>query len=115
MHFFRKVDHKAFRATCYFILGGCVSFEMAFFYIYGDDPEGGPEMGPHIFNVLLARWQQTFLRKLDLEWRSHKIAGVSFYEIVPTFKLKDPKRFSFSRGKHGDGAAINSQDGVADV
>lgn len=107
-----------FEKVCYFILGGGVSVEMAFFKFYGDDPEGGPLEGTKVINIQLDQWQHRFLTAMELEWRSHKIAGVSFYEIVPKFKLRDPKRFSHSAGVHGDGTHINTSihhKGLTDV
>lgn len=104
--FYKNGD--TFDRVCYFILGGGVSLEMAFYRFYGGDPEGGPLNGPQIFNTLLDQWQERFLNKLDLEWRSYKIAGVSFYEIIPKSALFDPKKFSFTRSRRRAGVPINS-------
>jgi hypothetical protein len=101
--------HEAFDKVSYFILAGYASLEMAFWRFYGDDLDGGPDEGPHVFNVLLAQYQSRFLDELRLEWRSFKIAGVSFYEIVSKRQPICSYRFSHMGATHPAGKAINSR------
>jgi len=64
------------------ILGDGVSVEQLFFHIYGPREDGGPLDGPRIFYVLFHKWASIFAQ-LDLEMRKLKIAGVTFYCLVP--------------------------------
>jgi hypothetical protein len=82
-------ESVVFKSLVYLILGGAVSREQLFWHIYGNDPEGGPIDGYHIFDIHFQRWEkeQRYFSKLDLELRAQKISGVMFYELVPTYQL----------------------------
>src|SRR5882672_10924168 len=86
-------QHVRFKMLVFFLLAGGASKEMAFWHVYGDDPEGGPESGEKCVQVMMTQSTEWHLRKLGLEFRSWRIAGVSFYEIVPTYELQVPNRF----------------------
>lgn len=87
-------QHARFKLLVFFMLAGGASKEMAFWHLYANDPEGGPETGEKCIQVMMTQATEWHLRKLGLEFRSWRIAGVSFYEIVPTYELPIPGRFS---------------------
>lgn len=95
-----------FQTICYLILSGGASAEMVFWHVYGDDIEGGPDLGPQIVLVALCQWKHGIFDRLNLEWRSWKIAGVSFYEIVPKYQMIHANRFSFTASKSRSGRPI---------
>jgi hypothetical protein len=68
------------------VMGGGVSNAQLFWFVYGDDPEGGPLYGPKIFDVQMSRLKSVF-NKLDLDLRSTKIAGVRFSELTPKHRF----------------------------
>jgi hypothetical protein len=111
-YFTRTTSFARFRMLVFFLLAGGASKEMAFWHVYGGDPDGGPETGEKCVQVMMSQATEWHLRKLGLEFRSWRIAGVSFYEIVPTYELPVPKRFSYS-GKNiamqMGGTPINSR------
>jgi hypothetical protein len=78
----------------YLMLSGGASLAMAFWHIYGSDSDGGPLGGTECFDSWLKQWERTKFKELDVEWRSWRIAGVTFYEIVPVYQLHDPKRIT---------------------
>lgn len=102
--------NKRFELACYFILMGGASKEMAFWHLYADDPDGGPIDGPHIIHILLNKLA-TDLAEIWLSTRSWKLAGISFYEIVPRDQAVIGKRFSHGYGTKIErgGAAIGSR------
>jgi hypothetical protein len=78
-----------FKSLTYLILGGGVSRAQLFWHIYGNDPEGGPIAGPQIFSIRFYQWaEQGIFRHLDLQLRTQRISGVSFYELVPTYHVE---------------------------
>jgi hypothetical protein len=83
--------NRAFDTFCFVLLSDGVSKEQVFFHIYGDDPDGGPLEGPHIFHIVLNRLDKEFFDRLQIEWRSWRIAGVHFYSIVPRHQFLDPR------------------------
>lgn len=110
--FSRTRNASRFKMALFFLLAGGASKEMAFWHLYGNDPDGGPESGELCIATMLTQLQICHLRELQLEIRSWKIAGVTFYEIVPVFELPALKRFSHT-GKNNAvkmaGAPINSR------
>jgi hypothetical protein len=88
----------AFNMAIFFLLAGGASKEMVFQHLYEDDPNGGPLRGEECINVMLHQLNKRHLRALDLEIRSWRIAGVSFYEIVPASEARVSGLFSYSRG-----------------
>ena len=50
-----------FRAFLDLVLSGGLSLEQLFDRIYGNDPNGGPESGPHYFLIVLNQWEKKFL------------------------------------------------------
>lgn len=78
-----------FKSLAHLILGGSISRAQLFWFIYGDDPDGGPDKGPQLFCIRFHQWEtQGIFRELDLEMRRVKIAGVVFYELVPTYHVE---------------------------
>lgn len=84
----RDGESIQFKTMVYMILGGGVSIQQMFWHVWADDPEGGPLEGPHVFNVYFAQWRQRgVFWKLDLDLRTTKISGVTFYHVEPTYQL----------------------------
>lgn len=97
--FNRVTSLNSFKLICFFLLAGGASKEMAFWHIYGNDQSGGPETGEKCIQVMMTQAVTWNLRRLALEFRSWRIAGISFYEIVPTYESPAINRFSH-RGKN---------------
>lgn len=72
-----------FGSVCHLILSSGMSAHELFGLAYEHDPDGGPILGRHIFNVAMQGWTRRFLRRLDLEWRSWKVSGTTLYCIAP--------------------------------
>lgn len=82
-----RMHQHRFRALAMLILGDGVSMEQLFFHIYGDREDGGPLAGPHIFQVHFHHWRPIFAQ-LHLEMRKMKIAGVTFYCLIPKHQFE---------------------------
>ena len=64
------------------ICGGGLSTAQMFWIMYGDDPDGGPDLGHHVVHIRLTQWRP-FFAALALELRKVKLAGVIFYSLEP--------------------------------
>ena len=76
-----------FPALCHLILSAGASTTELFRLIYGDDPEGGPIEGHHVFVIRMNQWKAAYLLALGLQVRKWRISGVSFYCVVPTYEV----------------------------
>jgi len=76
-----------FPSLCHLILSAGASTAELFHLIYGDDPDGGPIEGHHVFHIRLCQWKIRHLRPLGLQVRRWRISGVSFYCVVPTYEM----------------------------
>lgn len=83
----RRDDAVMFRSVAMLILGNGVSKDQLFWHIYGDDPEGGPIDGPHVFDIRFAMWRKLFA-SLQLELRRVKTAGVFYFCLVPALQVQ---------------------------
>ena len=77
----------AFPLLCHLILGAGTSIHGLFHLIYGNDPDGGPIEGPHVFSVRMNQCRHRYLRALGLQVRKWRISGVSFYCVVPIYEV----------------------------
>jgi hypothetical protein len=68
------------------ICGGGLSTAQLFWIMYGDDPEGGPDLGHHVIHIRLCQWRK-FFEALALELRRVKTAGVIFYSLEPAHRF----------------------------
>ena len=50
--------------------------------IYGDHPEGGPDMGIYIWDVRFQQWKPA-IKRLSLQLIRWKRAGIMFFQLVP--------------------------------
>jgi hypothetical protein len=64
------------------ICGGGLSTAQMFWIMYGDDPDGGPDLGYRVVGIRLNQWRP-FFGALALELRKVKTAGVVFYSLEP--------------------------------
>ena len=81
-----REESRRFKIACQLILGSGASMQQIFWHLYADDPDGGPLEGPHLIHIVMCQMKPVF-DKLDLTMRSVKIAGVSYYELVPVFHV----------------------------
>ena len=56
--------------------------EQLFDHIYGDDVEGGPETGIHVFDVWFQQWVP-LLKKLHLKIHREKRSGMMYLRLIP--------------------------------
>jgi hypothetical protein len=77
---------RTFRMLEALVLGGGMSNAQLFWAVYGDDADGGPMEGPHIFWIMLCKSNPLF-EHLDFDLRSTKIAGVMFHELFPKHRF----------------------------
>jgi hypothetical protein len=104
-----KASCLSLKLFSFVLLSNGVSPKQAFCHVYGADPAGGPLIWPHIFHIMLNQMEKRFFDRLQIEWRSWRIAGVNFYSIVPRHQLLDPRRFSFTSKRRLYGRPINSR------
>lgn len=81
-----RENSQVYRAIEALILGGELSLPQLFWIVFGHDPEGGPNEGPHIFCIRFGQWRPIF-KQLDLEMRKTRIASVTFYQLVPVHRF----------------------------
>ena len=72
-----------FRFVKYLLLAGPtgVTREALFDHVYGDDPEGGPLYGHHIFDVMLIQCKKHFA-SLGVECRRERRAGKMYLRLA---------------------------------
>lgn len=70
-----------FRTWEAMILGDMSAAEL-FECLYGEDPNGGPMFGLHIFYVRIAQWEPE-LKRMQLRIIRDKRAGQTYYKMVP--------------------------------
>lgn len=75
-----------FKIMAYLILGGGVSKQQIFWHLYANDSEGGPLEGTHVIDIVFCQLKAA-ISELDLEMRATKVAGITFYELVPIFRI----------------------------
>lgn len=99
----RKPRNIRFETACHLLLDAGISKEQLFWHAYGDDPDGGPLDGPHLFSVIINRLAQDFA-KISIEIRSWRIASVVFYCAVPRFEISNPRQIihnsKYVKGQH---------------
>jgi hypothetical protein len=79
-------NSQVYRGLEALIIGGGLSTAQLFWIVFGHDSDGGPIEGPHIFHIRFQQWR-TIFERLDLELQKTKISGVSFYQLVPKYRV----------------------------
>lgn len=74
----RQVMFRTWEAM---ILGEMSNHEL-FHHVYGNEPDGGPLFGVHIFYVRFAQWDSE-LKRMQLKIIRDKRAGNVHYKMVP--------------------------------
>ena len=67
-----------------------ISRGQLFDHLYGDDEDGGPDVGPNIFSVRFTQWAKQFA-DLELELYKETRNGVMFYKLLPKPKFSVQK------------------------
>ena len=73
---------KKFMLVQHLILSGGVTKKQLFDLFYGDDPDGGPLDGFHIFDIYMSQIK-SYIVRLHLHMHKEKRGGETYYRLEP--------------------------------